>query len=213
MLKVFGHKPSQNETPSPIPASDKKRKALPTEQCRKIHRLRRTNLRTLVIALALSTACTAYAQTGCSSSSTSSSLPETSGCLPATFTPADGGPSRPVLLDVQFTNFQGGSAPTAPSAVKLRELAIGVFGSYDSPDYNSNGNIGVGAWATFTANHFGVQADAVDDIDSRGGVEERSIVVGPRYQVRRHGITLYAKAQAGASPERRLANPTTSPPR
>jgi opacity protein-like surface antigen len=103
-----------------------------------------------------------------------------------------------VLLDVQFTNFQGGSAPVPPAAVKLREAAIGVFGSYEMPDYGSEGNVGVGAWATFTGNYFGVQADAEDTVDSRAGIRERSIVVGPRIQLRTHGVTFYAKAQAGA---------------
>ncbi len=154
-------------------------------------------MRNIVLVLTLITASTAYAQDACSTS-TSSSLPESAGCLPATFTPANGGPSRPVLLDVVFTNMQTGAVKVPPAAMKHREFELGAFGTYTQPDYGHSVNTDVGVYAVYTSKYFGIQADAVDTVINRGGIREASGVIGPRIQLRAKELTFYAKAQAGA---------------
>lgn len=174
-------------------------------------------MRTLIFTAALLASATAYAQNptlpdaptqnGCASN-TSSSLPESSGCFPATFTPADGGPPRPVLMPSMYVFQQGGSAPVPPAAVKSRELQIGAFGSYVDPDYGPSVNVDVGVYVAFTAKNLGVEADAADTVDSRGGIHEAYAVIGPRAQMKFKMVTLYVKAQAGAG---RFSGATSDP--
>ncbi|ADW67570.1 outer membrane beta-barrel protein [Granulicella tundricola] len=176
-------------------------------------------MRLITTALLFASASIACAQTSTPpnpcAANVSSSLPESSGCMPLTYKPADGGPERTIMVPVEYIYPQGHSVPVPPTASRLLEFQAGVFGAYNTADYGTTGNIDAGVYASLMARHFGIQVDAADTVDSRAGVREAYVVAGPRFQMRYKPLTIYAKAQAGvarfsATPAPRLNNKDTS---
>ena len=124
-------------------------------------------------------------------------------CFPLTYKPADGSAERPVFLTFKPgpeptpVAFKGGGA--VPGASRRAELDLGVNASYSDTDYGlARGNILVGAFVTFTARRFGVEANGSYTAEARNGIHENTLLVGPRYNViDRRLLVAYVKASYG----------------
>lgn len=144
-----------------------------------------------------------YAQNPCASIPQGATVPASSGCMPLSVKPADGGPVQTVWVPATFSysapqpvGGKGGNRFAA--AFKSRELDLGASAFYADPDYGRGTNIDVGVFAAYTGKYIGVELDAADTVKSANGIHEPYIVVGPRFQYRARHFTVFAKVQAGA---------------
>ena len=142
----------------------------------------------------------ALAQDACKAIPQGATVPESTGCVPLVYKPADGGPVQTVWTPAVFLQpqVQSGNTQTVFTATKYRTLDIGGSAYFVNPDYGHGSNVNVGAFVAYTGRFFGVEADAADTIRNTGGIHEPYIVAGPRIQYRTRHFVVYGKAQVGA---------------
>lgn len=155
-----------------------------------------------VCALLLCGTTALYAQdtsSHCQTLQQGTAVQDTTGCIPLTFKPADGGPAIQVWVPATFIGpTPTGHADTFATSMKIRTLDVGVMGYFTAPDYGHSSNVDTGVFVAYTGKVFGVEADAADTVRDPGGIRESYIVAGPRIQYRGRRYTVYGKAQVGA---------------
>ncbi len=141
--------------------------------------------------------CGAFAQDACKNTPPGATLPDSSGCIPLTYKPLDGGPERTVWAPAIFQPSTTPIAKPSPMKMRVRELEIGAVGTYADPDFNPRRNGNVGGFAAFNTRWWGVEADGSFTVASPTGIHETTGAIGPRVNYTTKYVTVYGKAQVG----------------